>query len=104
MIGLWGPRARDVLADCTGDDVSGAALPLRPRTQRSHIGGAPVLAQRITYVGELGYELYVAPEWAVAVWDRLMRGRRRARDRAGRLPGAGVAATGEGLPLLRHAI
>jgi 4-methylaminobutanoate oxidase (formaldehyde-forming) len=36
------------------------------------IGGAPVLAQRITYVGELGYELYVAPAWAVAVWDRLM--------------------------------
>ena len=33
--------------------------------------GAPVLAQRITYVGELGYELYVPPEWAIQVWDRL---------------------------------
>jgi 4-methylaminobutanoate oxidase (formaldehyde-forming) len=31
-----------------------------------------VLAQRITYVGELGYELYVAPEWAVQVWDALL--------------------------------
>ena len=36
------------------------------------VGGASVLAQRITYVGELGYELYVAPDWAVQVWDRLM--------------------------------
>ena len=36
------------------------------------IGGAPVLAQRITYVGELGFELYVEPTWAVQVWDRLM--------------------------------
>ena len=31
-----------------------------------------MLAQRITYVGELGFELYVAPEWAVQVWDRLL--------------------------------
>ena len=31
-----------------------------------------MLAQRITFVGELGFELYVAPEWAVQVWDRLM--------------------------------
>ena len=37
------------------------------------IGGAPVLAQRITYVGELGYELYLARQWAVQVWDALMR-------------------------------
>jgi 4-methylaminobutanoate oxidase (formaldehyde-forming) len=36
------------------------------------IGGAAALAQRITYVGELGFELYVRPEWAVQVWDRLV--------------------------------
>jgi 4-methylaminobutanoate oxidase (formaldehyde-forming) len=36
------------------------------------VGGAPVLAQRVTYVGELGWELYVDPAWAVQVWDRLM--------------------------------
>ncbi len=71
VIGLWGPRARDILARVTDDDVSGAALPVagaRPIT----IGGAAVLAQRITFVGELGFELYVDPEWAVQVWDRLM--------------------------------
>ncbi len=71
VIGMWGPRARDVLAAVTGEDVSASALPFR--TARTvAIGAAPVLAQRITYVGELGYELYVAPEWAVQVWDALL--------------------------------
>ena len=35
-------------------------------------GGAEILVQRITYVGELGFELYVEPEWAVQLWDRLV--------------------------------
>ena len=70
MIGIWGPRARDVVAATTTDDLSNAALPFG-RAITISIGGAPVLAQRITYVGELGYELYVPPEWAIQVWDRL---------------------------------
>jgi 4-methylaminobutanoate oxidase (formaldehyde-forming) len=36
------------------------------------IGGAAALAQRVTYVGELGWELYLEPGWAIQVWDRLM--------------------------------
>ncbi len=71
VIGIWGPAAREVLAACTEDDVSDAALPFR-RALGVDVAGAAVLAQRITYVGELGYELYVAPAWAVQVWDRLM--------------------------------
>ena len=71
VIGLWGPRARDVLAAVTGDDVSNEALPFL-RARSIDLEGAPVLAQRITYVGELGWELYVEPRWAVHVWDRLM--------------------------------
>jgi glycine cleavage system aminomethyltransferase T/glycine/D-amino acid oxidase-like deaminating enzyme len=71
VIGMWGPRARDVLTAVTGDDVSASALPFRA-ARTVAIGAAPVLAQRITYVGELGYELYVAPEWAVQVWDALL--------------------------------
>ncbi len=71
VIGLWGPHARDVLAAVAEDDVGGRALPFRAaRTIR--IGGSEVLAQRITYVGELGFELYVPPDWAVQVWDRLL--------------------------------
>ena len=71
VIGIWGPRARDVVQACTTADVAASALPFRAARELA-IGGATVLAQRITYVGELGYELYVEPEWAVQVWDALM--------------------------------
>jgi glycine cleavage system aminomethyltransferase T len=60
-----------VLQAVTEDDVSAEALPFR-RAKTISIGGAQVLAQRITYVGELGFELYVDRDWAVQVWDRLM--------------------------------
>lgn len=70
VIGMWGPAARDILAEVADDDVSGEIFPFR--TARAlGVGGADVTAQRITYVGELGYELYVPPEWAVQVWDAL---------------------------------
>jgi glycine cleavage system T protein len=70
VVGIWGPHARDVLQAVTDDDVSGERLAFR-RAKEIRIGGAPVLAQRITYVGELGFELYVERDWAVQVWDRL---------------------------------
>jgi glycine cleavage system aminomethyltransferase T/glycine/D-amino acid oxidase-like deaminating enzyme len=71
VIGMWGPHARDVLALETDADVSDAGFPFM--TARSiRIGGARVFAQRVTYVGELGWELYVDPAWAGQVWDRLV--------------------------------
>jgi glycine cleavage system aminomethyltransferase T/glycine/D-amino acid oxidase-like deaminating enzyme len=72
VIGIWGPEAREALSAVTWDDVSREAFPFRT-AKTVDIGGAPVLAQRITYVGELGYELYLPREWAVQVWDELMR-------------------------------
>ena len=70
VIGMWGPAARDVLQEATDDDVSAEAFPFR--TARGlQVAGADVTAQRITYVGELGFELYLAPESAVQVWDAL---------------------------------
>ena len=71
VIGIWGPEAREALAAVTSDDVSAASFPFRTARQVD-VSGAPVLAQRITYVGELGYELYVPRTWAVQVWDALM--------------------------------
>jgi glycine cleavage system aminomethyltransferase T/glycine/D-amino acid oxidase-like deaminating enzyme len=71
VVGIWGPLSRTVLDACTTDDISDQALPFR-HARGIDIAGAPVLAQRITYVGELGYELYVARRWAVQVWDRLL--------------------------------
>ena len=101
VIGIWGPRARDVVAAVTDDDVSNEALPFGAAITIS-IGGAAVLAQRITYVGELGYELYVAAGVGGPGVGPAAGGRRRARPRARRLPRARVAADGEGLPLHGH--
>jgi glycine cleavage system aminomethyltransferase T/glycine/D-amino acid oxidase-like deaminating enzyme len=68
-IGLWGPAARRIL-EATGADIGDAAIPLR-RARDIRIGPATVLASRISYAGELGWELYVGREWAVQVWDRI---------------------------------
>jgi len=70
VINLCGPRARDVLAAVTDDDVSNEAFPfLDVRTIT--IGYAPVLAARVGYVGELGWELHVPVEHALRVHDLL---------------------------------
>jgi heterotetrameric sarcosine oxidase gamma subunit len=71
VIGIWGPQARAALAAVTRDDVSAERFPLRT-AKTVDVSGAAVLAQRITYVGELGYELYVPRTQAVHVWDALM--------------------------------
>jgi glycine cleavage system aminomethyltransferase T len=70
VIGIWGPHARTVLAAVTDDDVSAAGIPFGHGRELA-LGGAGVWAQRITYVGELGYEIYAEPAWGVQVWDRL---------------------------------
>lgn len=70
-IGLWGPRARDVLRAVTDADVSNDGFPYM--TGRGiKIRGCDVWAQRVTYVGELGWEFYARPDDAGAVWDALM--------------------------------
>jgi glycine cleavage system aminomethyltransferase T/glycine/D-amino acid oxidase-like deaminating enzyme len=69
-LGLWGPRARDILASVTGDDLSNEAFPYLSARQIS-VGSVPVLALRVTYVGELGWELYPPTEYGVALWDTL---------------------------------
>src|SRR5436190_1949928 len=60
VIGMWGPAARDVLEGATDDDVSAEAFPFRTALAL-RVAGTDVTAQRITYVGELGFELYLAP-------------------------------------------
>ena len=70
-IGLWGPRARDILASLTADDVSDAGFGFLTCREIT-VGGVPVLASRISYVGELGWELYVSMDSAAEVWDRLL--------------------------------
>jgi glycine cleavage system aminomethyltransferase T/glycine/D-amino acid oxidase-like deaminating enzyme len=69
-IGLWGPRARKVLAAVTDADVSHAGFPFLT-TKTVDIDGVRTLASRISYVGELGWEIYVPIEQGLRVWDAL---------------------------------
>jgi len=69
-IGIWGPRARDILAGLTKDDVSNEAFPYLTAREIA-VGYVPLLALRVTYVGELGWELYTPSEYGAALWDTL---------------------------------
>ena len=69
-LGLWGPRAREVLASVTGDDMSHGGFPFGT-CREVEIAGLSVLASRISYVGELGWELHVPIEQGGKLWDAL---------------------------------
>jgi sarcosine dehydrogenase len=71
VLSLMGPRSRDVLQGLTEHDVSNSEFPFG-RVKRITVAGAPVLALRVTYVGELGFELHIPVEFAVSVYDALM--------------------------------
>ncbi|GAB4454411.1 MAG: FAD-dependent oxidoreductase [Anaerolineales bacterium] len=70
-LALWGPRARGVLQKVTSSDVSNEAHPYLT-TKPIDINGARVLAQRVSYAGELGWELYIPNHRAPMVWDLLI--------------------------------
>jgi glycine cleavage system aminomethyltransferase T/glycine/D-amino acid oxidase-like deaminating enzyme len=70
QLNVQGPKSRALLQTLTGTDLSNAAFPFRS-AREIDIGHARVLCIRITYVGELGYELYVPAEQAAHVYDRL---------------------------------
>ncbi len=72
VFGVMGPKSRDLLATLTDADLSDAAFPFGTSRQIS-LGYATVRATRITYVGELGWELYVPAEFAVGVYGDLMQ-------------------------------
>ena len=70
-LAMWGPKAREVLQKLTKDDVSNGGFPyLHART--IDINGVQVWAQRVSYIGELGWELYVPTQRAELVWDALL--------------------------------
>jgi glycine cleavage system aminomethyltransferase T/glycine/D-amino acid oxidase-like deaminating enzyme len=63
VIGLWGPQTPQILPDLALPFMQGGDIA---------VDGVRVFAQRVTYVGELGWELYVEPRWAGQMWDRLI--------------------------------
>ena len=69
-LGLWGPRARDILSSVTGADVSNEGLPFA-RFTTIDVDGLEVTASRISYVGDLGWELYASMADGARLWDAL---------------------------------
>lgn len=69
-VGVWGPKARDLIATVTDDDISDEALPYG-HTKPVHIGSIPARLFRISYVGEFGYEVYTTMQHGLALWNRL---------------------------------
>ncbi len=67
-LGLWGPRARDILAGVTSDDVSHEGFPFAT-CRTVEVDTLRVVASRISYVGDLGWELYVPIEQGAKLWD-----------------------------------
>ncbi|MFM9794156.1 GcvT family protein [Streptomyces turgidiscabies] len=69
-VGLWGPLARKVLQPLTDEDFSNDGLKYF-RAKRAYIGSVPVTAMRLSYVGELGWELYTTADQGQKLWDTL---------------------------------
>jgi 4-methylaminobutanoate oxidase (formaldehyde-forming) len=65
--GVWGPRARDLLGPLTPADLSNEAFPYMT-LQEMTVGDVPLRALRVTYVGELGWELYCPTEYGLGLW------------------------------------
>jgi sarcosine dehydrogenase len=72
VLALMGPASRRVLERLTDADVGNAAFPFG-QVRSLQLAGAPLRALRITYVGELGWELHVPVEYAATVYEALMR-------------------------------
>jgi len=68
--GLWGPRARALLAPLTPASLATADFPY-PSLRETTVADVPVRALRVTYVGELGWELYCPVEYGAALWEAL---------------------------------
>ena len=71
VLGLMGPKSRDFLQGLSASDLSAEAFPFGTM-QRIDLGYGQVMAQRVSYVGELGYELYIGNDFAVPTYDLLV--------------------------------
>jgi 4-methylaminobutanoate oxidase (formaldehyde-forming) len=71
LLTVQGPASRELISRLTDADLSNQAFPYLS-TRQVHVGYAPVLAMRVTYVGELGWELHVPAEYGAGVYDDLV--------------------------------
>ena len=71
-LGLFGPKSRELAQSLTRDDLSNEALPYF-RLKNIYLGHVPAMLCRLSYVGELGYEIYTTADLALKLWDTLWR-------------------------------
>jgi dimethylglycine oxidase len=84
-IGVWGPLARDMVAPLCPDDLSHEAFKYF-RAKQTYLDAIPVTMLRVSYVGELGWEIYTSAEYGAALWDLLAdAGQRHGVIAAGRI-------------------
>jgi dimethylglycine oxidase len=84
-VGVWGPLARDLVQPLCPDDLSHAAFPYF-RALHTHLDALPVTMLRVSYVGELGWEIYAEAQYGAALWDLLFEaGRDHGVIAAGRI-------------------
>jgi glycine cleavage system aminomethyltransferase T len=84
-VGLWGPAARELVAPLTDVDVSAEAFKYF-QCREGHIGTVPVTMLRLSYVGELGWEIYTEAQYGLRLWDTLWEaGREHQLIAAGRV-------------------
>ncbi|MQA02011.1 MAG: FAD-dependent oxidoreductase [Streptosporangiales bacterium] len=69
-VGVWGPQARDLVQALCQDDLSNASLKYF-RAKQTYVGMVPVTVLRLSYVGELGYEIYASADMGLKLWDTL---------------------------------
>lgn len=69
-LGIWGPRSREILQPLSTADLSNEAFRYM-RAREIDVGQVPCLALRVTYVGELGWELYCPMEFGLRLWDTI---------------------------------
>ncbi|WP_432585775.1 FAD-dependent oxidoreductase [Streptomyces sp. HD1123-B1] len=69
-VGVWGPLARDLVQPLTRDDFSHGAFGYF-KARQTYLGHVPVTAMRLSYVGELGWELYTTADMGLRLWDTL---------------------------------
>ena len=69
-LGVWGPAARDLVQSLSLDDLSNEAFGFF-KAKKIYVGEVPVVALRVSYVGELGWELYAPADMGIRLWDLL---------------------------------
>ena len=97
--GIWGPLTREVLQPLTPQSLSNEGFPYM-NLREITVGKVPVRALRVTYVGELGWELYCPTEYGLGLWTTLWEAGQPHGMVAGRLPGDRLDAAREGLSRL----